>query len=157
MPWYCGVGCAKGWDGDPNSPLALRNNKATNGQRLLSALNLVTFPLVGLRATVRTIQGFSVAESALILEARAILHSSEFAALRAAHQAGTSLSVNVGGRLIQYEAGWTYSEAMTLGQELFRLRSGTLGYGEASSYATRATQEAYDFAQRAGTYILGSP
>jgi hypothetical protein len=83
----------------------------------------------------------------------------------------------VGGRLIQYEAGFTFGEGMSLGElngfvlgprafatplelartvghELFRLQSGTLGYGEAGAYAARATQAAYEFAQRAGQIIL---
>ncbi len=124
------------------------------------------------------LRGFTAAESALALEARGILNSSEFAAIRAAQAEGRSLTVTIGGRLIQYEPGFTYGQAMTLGQlngfilgprafasnlelartlaqELFRLRSGTLGYAEAGAYASEATQAAFQFAQRVGDYILG--
>ncbi|MCA8952139.1 MAG: DUF4157 domain-containing protein [Planctomycetes bacterium] len=65
------------------------------------------------------IAGFTAQETAVIREAQGILSSSEFAAIRAAHQAGETTSVTIGGRLIQYEAEFTYAEAMTLGQEGF--------------------------------------
>jgi len=123
---------------------------------------------------------FSAAERAIIREATSILTSSEFAALRAAHAAGQSLTVNIGGRVVQYEAGWAYAEGMSLAEingfllgprafaspaelartvahELYRLQSGTLGYAEAGAYATRTTQAAFEFAQRAAPYLPGVP
>jgi hypothetical protein len=158
------------------------------GQQLAAQAGLTVAPLgrifLGIKAAATSLRlrfllrGFSAAERSVVLEARAILSSSEFAALRAAQQSGQSLTINVGGRTIQYEAGFTYAEAMTLGevngfvlgpkafasplelartlsQELFRLQSGTLGYSQAGAYATQATQAAFEFAQRAGAYVLG--
>jgi hypothetical protein len=107
-----------------------------------------------------------------------MLESGEFAAIRAAHAAGQNATVNIAECVVQYEAGYTYGEAMTLAEdngfvmgprafasaaetartiahELFRLESGTLGYAEAGSYAREATRAALDFAERAGAYIAG--
>jgi hypothetical protein len=134
--------------------------------------------LLGISGAIRYRLAFSAAERALISEARALLSSAGFAEIRAAHAAGQNAIVNIGGRTVQYEATYTYSQAMTIGEanafvlgprafaspletaktighELFRLQSGTLGYAEAGQYSRVATDAAYGFAERAGSYILG--
>jgi hypothetical protein len=47
--------------------------------------------------------------------------------------------------------------AKTVSQELFRLESGTLGYGQVGGYASGATATAFEFAERAGRFVLGIP
>jgi RHS repeat-associated protein len=47
---FCGRICAAAWNGDPNSQFAPQENTATNGQRVINAVSLVTLPLAGLGA-----------------------------------------------------------------------------------------------------------
>ncbi len=133
----------------------------------------------GVRTAILLRATFTASERAIIREASAMLGSAEFAAIRAAHAAGQSITVNIGGRVVQYEAGLTFSQAMTLSevngfvigprafsssletaktvsQELFRLESGTLGYAQAGGYATEATAAAFEFAEQAGKFVLGT-
>ena len=65
--------------------------------------------------------GFSAQESAIIREAQQILRSPQLQQLRAAHQAGQSVSVRVGGRLIQYEPGVSASGMTMFGENGFIL------------------------------------
>lgn len=131
----------------------------------------------GVRTAIVLRTAFSASERAIIRESATILSSAEFGAIRAAHAAGTSTIVNIGGRTIQYEAGVTVGNAMTnqagngfalfggafaseaelataVATELFRLQSGTLGRAAAGGYAADATAAAYGFSERAAEYIL---
>ncbi len=128
------------------------------------------------------VEGFSAAETVVIREAQGILGSSEFATIRAAHAAGETTSVTVGGRLIQYQADFTYAEAMTLGREgfvmgprafvseaeatrtvlheLHRLNfSSVVATGEASAAAAgQTTRAAWTFAEEAWQAVFaGAP
>jgi len=123
--------------------------------------------------TMRLASSFSKSERAIISEAQAILGSKEMAAINAAQQAGKSISVNVGGRFIQFEPGLPAS-GMTLfsengfliGREAFRSTaelqktvlhelhrlntSATRVSGSLSaSQAATETRAAFNFAERA--------
>lgn len=72
------------------------------------------------------IRGSSATESAIIREARSIVGAAEFAQVRTAHTAGQSVTVRIGGRLIQYEprlptSGMSYfgENGFYLGREAF--------------------------------------
>jgi hypothetical protein len=110
-------------------------------------------------------------ETAVIAEARGILASSEFQALRAAHEAGESVTVRIAGRLIQYEPGLPASgmtmfgdsgfligrEAFTseaeLGKtllhELYRLSTTNSAGGASGALVGQETAAAFGFAERA--------
>jgi hypothetical protein len=68
-----------------------------------------------------TIEGttgaFTFTELGIIGQAEGVLQSSAMNTLRSAFQNGVSAEVNIGGRTILYEPGWTYSNAMTLSGE----------------------------------------
>jgi len=122
--------------------------------------------------------GFSPTESAIISEVRSMLSSPQMAQIRAAQAAGQSVEVQIGGRFIQYEPGFSGSgmtlfehngfvigrEAFaseaeltkTLLHETYRLTTSSIGRGAISSGAssmqqvvTAETQAAFDFAERA--------
>jgi hypothetical protein len=119
------------------------------------------------------ISGFSAQESAIINETRQILSSSEMAQIRAAHAAGESVTLRIGGRLIQYEPGLPASGMTMFGEngfligreafaseaeltrtllhELYRLSTSSVGRGAGASGAAVAseTQAAFQFAERA--------
>lgn len=120
----------------------------------------------------RAVAGFTVQESAIISEVRQILSSSEMAQIRAAHATGKSITVRIGGRLIQYEPSLPASgmtmftgngfligrEALasraeltkTILHELHRLSTSTIGKGAAASgtAVSSETQAAFQFANR---------
>jgi hypothetical protein len=126
---------------------------------------------------VPSISGFTKMESTIIKEAQTILSSAEIATIRAAHSAGETAVVRVGGRLIQYEpvpiSGMTMfgengfvigkqafaSEqelAKTVLHELYRLSHSVMAKeGGAISQATAAaeTQAAFEFAERASAVV----
>jgi hypothetical protein len=58
--------------------------------------------------------GLSRLETKIVNESSAILNAKEFTVIRNAYEQGISAEVKIGNRTIQYEPGWTYSEAMTL-------------------------------------------
>jgi hypothetical protein len=119
------------------------------------------------------VPGFSDIENAVITEARSMLQVEEMAQLRAAHAAGESVEVRIGGRMIQYEpnlpsSGMTafgengfflgpeafQSEAelvQTLLHETHRLSTSDIGRGAGVSgaVATSETNAAFEFAERA--------
>ena len=117
------------------------------------------------------IEGFSVKESSIIHEARAVLQSSEMANIKSAHVAGQSATVKIGEKVIQYEPGLPASgmtmfgengfligkEAFSSGDELgktvlhelHRLNTSASANGVSGALATKETQAAFDFAQRA--------
>jgi RHS repeat-associated protein len=60
------------------------------------------------------LSGLSRLEKSLVSEANSILNSKKFEIIKNAFEKGTSAEVKIGGRLIQYDPNWTYSQAMTL-------------------------------------------
>jgi hypothetical protein len=125
------------------------------------------------------IPGFTATETAIIREAQSILGSPEMASIRAAHAAGESATVRLGGRVIQYEPGLPASGMTMFGEngfmigreafvseaeltrtvlhELYRLTTSSLAEGGAASagMATAETQAASGFAERAYRQVLG--
>jgi hypothetical protein len=131
-------------------------------------------------AAADVIEGFTAAETAVIREAQSVMGSSRFATIRAAHAAGNNATVTIGGRVIQYQADFTYAEAMTLGREgfvmgprafvseaetartvlheLHRLHmSSVVRTGTASAAsAAQTTRDAWSFAEEAWRIVLGA-
>lgn len=120
---------------------------------------------------------FTPLEAGIITEARAILASAEFDALRRAHRSGQAAEVGIGGRVIVYEpnlpariSGMTLFQegAFVLGprafvsedetrktvlHELFRLRSGQAGSGAGRGGVSEQTMDAHAFADRAASAL----
>lgn len=118
-----------------------------------------------------TIKGFSATESAVIREAKGIVFAKEFETIRAAHAAGRSATVKIGGRVIQYEPGLPASGMTMFGEsgfivgpeafassgelgrtvlhELYRLTTSQSASGVSSAMATAETSAAAAFAERA--------
>lgn len=116
---------------------------------------------------------FTVAEREIVREARSILTSREFRILRTAHARGESVTVQIGGRTIQYEpnlpwSGMTLFEdnaflvgrqaftseaelSKTILHELYRLHTSVIGREAAATGSAVAaeTQAAFEFAERA--------
>ena len=104
--------------------------------------------------------------------------SSELAQIRTAHIAGEPLSVNVEGRLIQYEPGLPASGMTMFGEngfligreaftsqaelqktllhELYRLNTSTSAAGASGALAAQETKAAFDFAARAAKHVGGN-
>jgi hypothetical protein len=121
--------------------------------------------------------GLSRAELAIVAEARGILNSPQMAQLRAAHAAGKSVSVTIGGKVIQYEPGlaasglaFLGSDAFILGREafgvagelektllheLYRLRMTESAMSVSQAAVTAETNAAADFATRAAGAVGG--
>jgi hypothetical protein len=121
------------------------------------------------------IPGFNAIESNVIHEARGIFSSAEMGRIEAAHVAGEPISVNVGGRLIQYEPDLPASGMTMFGEngfligreafvsqvelqntvlhELYRLNTSASAAGVSSSLAAQETKAAFDFAARARKQI----
>jgi RHS repeat-associated protein len=117
------------------------------------------------------VNGFNATESAIIHEARGIVGSPQFEAIRRAHAAGESVTVDIGGRIIQYEPGLpasgmtmfgengfligreAFSSSAELGQtvlhELHRLTTSASSQGVSAALAAQETQAAASFAARA--------
>jgi filamentous hemagglutinin len=117
------------------------------------------------------ITGFSATESGIINEAQGILNSSELAKIQAAHAAGQPVTVNIGGRLVQYEPGLPASGMTMFGEngfligreafaspqelqqtilhELYRLNTSSSASGVSGALATQETKAAADFAAKA--------
>jgi hypothetical protein len=115
-----------------------------------------------------TISGFSAAETGVINEARSIVTSPEMSELAAAHGAGESLTVNVSGRVIQYEPNLPASamtmfddngflmgpeafssdseNSQTILHELYRLNFSEASGGVSGELATYETEAAAAFA-----------
>ena len=143
--------------------------------------NAFNGPLAGGRAAQRggvavgasegVIRGFTSTESGIINEAQGILNSSELAKIQAAHAAGQPVTVNVGGRLIQYEPGLPASGMTMFGEngfligreaftspaelqqtilhELHRLTTSNSANGVSGALAALETKAAADFAAKA--------
>ncbi len=114
---------------------------------------------------------FSEIELAVIDEARTILESPEFEQIRAAHEAGEVLIVEIDGRIIQYEPGLPASGMTLFGEngflmgreafrneeepkktvlhELYRLKTSEAASGVGGELAQQETQATFDFAERA--------
>ena len=123
----------------------------------------------------RAIPGFSAVESGVIQEARGIIGSTEMAQIRAAHAAGEPLSMNIGGRLVQYEPGLPASGMTMFGEngfligreafasqaelqntvlhELYRLNTSASASGVSAALAAQETKAAFDFAARAAKHL----
>ena len=126
----------------------------------------------------KVIPGFSTVESGVIREAQGILGSSELGQIRTAHLAGEPVSVNVGGRLIQYEPSLPASGMTMFGEngfligreaftspaelqktvlhELYRLNTSTSATGVSAALAAQETKAAFDFAARAVKHVGGN-
>lgn len=118
-----------------------------------------------------TIKGFNAVESNIINEAKTMINSSEFAQIKAAHRAGQSVTVNIGGRIIQYEPGLNASGMTMFGEngfligneaftssgelsktvlhELYRLNTSANSAGVSAELAAQETKAAFDFAEKA--------
>jgi hypothetical protein len=123
------------------------------------------------------VPGLSHSDSRIANEARRIYASPEMAALESAHEAHRHMVVVIGGQGVQYDPNYSYGSGITMGDhfvigpkafdsreetgrtiahELYRLRSGQMtGEIPAGSYAADATQAAFDFANRVGSYVVG--
>lgn len=122
--------------------------------------------------------GFTAQEAGIMAEANGILGSEGFAEIVAAHEAGESVTVEIAGRLIQYEPGMPASGltnfeangflvgreafategelAKTVLHELFRLGTSTVPESGASSgVISSETQAAAAFAERAFEFLKG--
>ncbi|HEX8336765.1 MAG TPA: toxin TcdB middle/C-terminal domain-containing protein [Pyrinomonadaceae bacterium] len=128
-------------------------------------------PSLEAKAATELLTGFNATESAVINEARTILGSAELAKLRAAHAAGQSVEVRIGGRLIQYEPGLNASGMTMFGEngfligrgafvseaelgktflhELYRLGTSASSGGVSASLVKSETEAAFNFAERA--------
>ena len=126
---------------------------------------------VSAEGTSSTIKGFNAVESNIINEAKTIINSSEFAQIKAAHGAGQSVTVNIGGRIIQYEPGLNASGMTMFGEngfligneaftstgelsktvlhELYRLNTSASAAGVSAELAAQETRAAFDFAEKA--------
>lgn len=115
--------------------------------------------------------GFSTIEVEIILEARRIIMSQQFANLLDAQKLGESATEIINGRLIQYEPGLPASGMTMFGEngfligreafdsteeldrtilhELYRLRNSSSSGGVSGSLATQETEDAFNFAMRA--------
>lgn len=122
-------------------------------------------------ASTAGIPGYTATESGVIHEAQSILNSSELARIQAAHAAGQPVTVNIGGRLIQYEPGLPASGMTMFGEdgfligreafvsrqelqqtilhELYRLTTSNSANGVSGALATQETKAAADFAAKA--------
>lgn len=116
-------------------------------------------------------RGFSSVEKGVINEARSILSSAEMAEIQAAHAAGKSVKVEIGGRVIQYEPNLPGSGMTMFGEngfligpeafgkpgelgktvlhELYRLTTSKSGSGVSADLAAQETKAAFDFAEKA--------
>ena len=126
--------------------------------------------------TAEKIEGFSQVESNIIYEAKSIINSTELDKIKAAHAAGESVTVNIGGRTIQYEPGLpssgmtmfgengfligneafstSYELEKTILHELYRLNTTLSAGGVTGELATGETNAAFDFAGRAIEEVL---
>ncbi len=117
------------------------------------------------------IPGFTQLESKVIFEARGIIDSSQLQKIIDAHNSGVGVTVNINGRLIQYEpdlpaSGMTMfgedgfligNEAFisneelgkTILHELHRLNTSQSTSGVTGDLANNETQNAFNFAERA--------
>jgi hypothetical protein len=119
----------------------------------------------------KSIPGFNQVESNIINEAKGIMNSADFAKIRAAHNAGQSITVIINGRIIQYEPGLNasgmtmfgengfligneaFSTSSELGKtvlhELHRLNTSSIANGASAELVAQETQAAFDFANKA--------
>ncbi len=122
-------------------------------------------------ATTGGIAGFTATEVGIIYEAGTILQSPQMKAIINAYKTGTPITVNIGGRLIQYEPNLPYSGmtmfgengfilgryafssptelAKTLLHELYRLSTSASANGVTTSLAAQETRAAWEFAEKA--------
>lgn len=159
---YCGVyGVKAGVD-------ALRLSRAINASKAADAA--VT------KGMSSTISGFNAVETKIINEAKTIINSADFAKIKAAHEAGQSVTVNIGDRIIQYEPGLNASGMTMFGEngfligneaftsnaelsktvlhELYRLNTSASAAGVSAGLATQETNAAFEFAKRAFEELL---
>jgi len=150
-------------------------NAGAEAAYLYGEVRTLRAALIAARSVPSAIAGFTQAETAIINEARQIFRSAEFAQLRAAKAAGTTLRLTINGRTIQYEAGapfsgftWAEKSGFVLGEEAFTseaelaktvlhelhrlhtsviLQSGTVTEGLGP---TTETLNAFQFAEKAG-------
>jgi hypothetical protein len=126
-----------------------------------------------------TLAGFSATEKGIILEVRAFLKSPQIAQIRQAQALGKSITVKIGGRLIQYEPGLNASGMTMFGEngfligrqaftseaefvktllhETYRLTTSAIGRGAGATAATvqAETDAAFTFADRAYQAVIG--
>jgi hypothetical protein len=117
------------------------------------------------------IKGFSAKESAVINEAKTIVKAPEFAKIKEAHEAGKSVTININGRIIQYEPNLPSSGMTMFGEngfligreaftaegelqktvlhELHRLATSNSAGGVSAELAAQETKAAADFAEKA--------
>ncbi len=121
--------------------------------------------------------GFTPVEIEIMYEAQAILGSREINAIRAAHESGEPVVVNINGRAIQYEPNLQESGLSMVGEngfhvgrgafaseaefertvlhELHRLYTSTSANGVSGELAAVETAAAYNFAERSYTFLHG--
>jgi hypothetical protein len=133
----------------------------------------------GLQVAAKTLAGLSRSERAIAGSARAIYGSEELGAIRAAHAAGRSAEVTVGGTKIVYEPGLNASGmtlfgengfvigrgafasdmelAKTIAHESYRLATSQSAGGVGAGLAKAETNAAFSFAEQVGRYVMGGP
>ncbi|HVJ54889.1 MAG TPA: hypothetical protein VM689_20685 [Aliidongia sp.] len=161
------------------NPLSFRSQAASDvalgaGALALGAAGGGVAVFLG-RAAILGLGSFSTAEIAIVSETQSILEAPEFAQLAAAHEAGDSLVVHIGGRLIQYEPNLPASGMSLFGEngfllgpeafastselkqtilhELYRLTFSRAAGGVSGELATQETHAAASFAARAAGLI----
>jgi len=126
--------------------------------------------LLGWGAGTGAIEGFTATETGIIREAQGILSSAEFSKIAQAAESGVSVTINIGGRLIQYEPGLPASGMTMFGEngfligneafsstgeltktvlhELYRLTTSASAEGLNARMAAQETEAAFNFAER---------
>ena len=154
----------------PPDPAAPQSDRMTSGARESGPSSLEGKEDDALPTTV-----FSPAELRVIGEAKSIMASPQMLDLAAAHGAGESLTVTIGGRLVQYEPGLpasgmtmfgdsgfflgpeAFSSNLELSQtvlhELHRLNFSNSAGGVSADLAARETHAAASFAARSAKQV----
>ena len=121
---------------------------------------------------------FSKVESEIVHEARTIFNSDALSKIKVAHESGKSVTVNIGGRVVQYEPGLPPSISgmtmfgengfligpnafksnaelgKTILHELHRLKTSASAMGVSGELASLETKSAFDFAEKAIKEII---
>ncbi|WP_373229089.1 hypothetical protein [Cohnella sp.] len=144
-------------------------NASANGAAALTKVGKETENVI--QGTGQVIKGFTGTESKIINEAKEVINSPAFVQIKAANEAGKSVTVNIGGKVIQYEPGLPASGmtmfgdngfligneafsseaelAKTVLHELYRLTTSASAEGVSAGLATKETQAAFNFAEKA--------
>lgn len=89
-------------------------NSSANGVAVLSKVGKEADNVI--QGTGQDIKGFTGTETKIINEAKEVINSPAFAQIKAANEAGKSVTVNIGGKVIQYEPGLPASGMTMFGE-----------------------------------------